>query len=64
MKRVKSLLIFLLLFLAIAEIFSDISCRGPSEEILAEYRKLKIPRLRTDREGTIVIRTDGKRVWF
>jgi len=37
---------------------------GPSEEILAEYKNLKIPLLRTDEKGTIVIRTNGERVWF
>lgn len=37
---------------------------GPSEEILAEYKDLKIPLLRTDEKGTIVIRTNGERVRF
>lgn len=37
---------------------------GPSEEILAEYKDLKIPLLRTDEKGTIVIKTNGERVRF
>jgi len=37
---------------------------GPSEEVLAEYRDLKIPLLRTDVKGAIVIKTDGEKIWF
>ena len=37
---------------------------GPWQEILAEYKNLKIPLLRTDEETTIVVRTEGKRIWF
>jgi len=37
---------------------------GPSEEMLVEYKNLKIPLLRTDEKGAIVIRTDGAKVWF
>ena len=37
---------------------------GPSEEILAEYKDSKIPLLRTDEKGTIVIKTDGEKIWL
>jgi competence protein ComEC len=37
---------------------------GPKEEILAEYKGLGIEITRTDKHGTIVIRTDGRDVWF
>lgn len=38
--------------------------KGPSEEILTQYTSLQIPLLRTDKKGTIVIKTDGKRLWY
>jgi competence protein ComEC len=37
---------------------------APSEEILAEYKDSKIPLLRTDEKGTIVIKTDGEKIWL
>lgn len=37
---------------------------APAEEILAEYKDLKVPLLRTDEKGAIVIKTDGEKIWF
>lgn len=37
---------------------------APAEEVLAEYKDLKIPLLRTDEKGAIVIKTDGEKIWF
>lgn len=37
---------------------------GPSQEALAQYENLKVPLLRTDEKGTVVIKTDGEKLWF
>jgi beta-lactamase superfamily II metal-dependent hydrolase len=36
---------------------------GPSKEVLQDYRDLEVPVLRTDKFGSIVVRTDGNRFW-
>jgi len=37
---------------------------APSQEVLDDYKKLKIPVLRTDELGTIVVKTDGRSFSF
>ncbi|MFH1656129.1 MAG: MBL fold metallo-hydrolase [Candidatus Omnitrophota bacterium] len=36
---------------------------APSEDVLDDYKKLKIPILRTDEAGSIVVKTDGRKFY-
>ncbi|MBX6351100.1 MAG: DNA internalization-related competence protein ComEC/Rec2, partial [Clostridia bacterium] len=36
----------------------------PDEDVLARYRDLGIPLLRTDEGGAVIVRTDGERLWL
>ena len=50
--------------LAVIEVGKDNTFGHPKPEILARYRDLGIPVLRTDLSGTIEVSSDGRRFWI
>lgn len=50
--------------LAVIEVGADNEFGHPKTEVLARYRELGIPVLRTDQHGTITLASDGTRFWI